>query len=493
MLWLLLLFLIYWTFLEVLNKTGTLQKFGMKNYGPILMLRTSKGLNAVEKISKAKKFWKLIADLGLPAVFFGMAFMVALVIIADYIMVISPPEPSELTSPQAALLIPGVNPFIPLIWGLIGLLVTLVVHEVSHAVLCRVEGIKVKSLGIILALVPIGAFAEPDETELFDKKTRRISRIRVFSIGVISNFIVAFLAFIAFFNGLSLLNPTNSVVDDSGKSIGQVLEVNGVAVKDGISDLVKPYQMNTLTLKNDSGEHLMTFLGVRGVKLSGLYKEENRTFPAEIAGIKGGMMITKIDDVPVSSPMDFNREMQKKKPGQSISVEVYDSELKEFKIFNLTLADKNGRAFMGVYVSQLECIGGLNFYNSNEILKNLKSIPASLKDPVGWLLVISLPFTFQGFTGMENFFDNPPYVFWLLNSLYWIAWINFWVGLFNCLPAIPLDGGRVFHETFSGMLSRRFGDKAERVSMQIAKFFAVFIFFSLAMMVLIPNLRLLGL
>lgn len=493
MLWLLLIFLIYWTFIEYLNRKGTLQKYGMKNYGPILMIRTSKGLNTIERVSKAKRFWRMIADLGLPAVFFGMLFMLVIVVIADYIMFISPPQPSELTSPQAALLIPGVNPFIPLVWGLIGLIVTLVVHEFSHAILCRVEGIKVKSLGLILALFPIGAFAEPDEGELLDKRTKRISRIRVYSIGVISNFIVAILAFLAFFNGLSLLNPENSIVDDSGKFLGRVVEINGFKVDNGFENLIKPNQMNTLVIVNETGRQNIEFLGIRGVKISGLYKEENRTFPAELAGIKGGMMITKIDGVPVGNALDFNREMQKKKPGQNISVEVYDSELKEFRVFNLTLADKNGRAFMGVYLSQLECIGGINFYNSKEIVENLKGIPASLKDPVGWLLVISLPFTFQGFSGMEKFFDNPPYVFWLLNSLYWIAWINLWVGLFNCLPAIPLDGGRIFHETFSGLLSRRFGDKAEKISMEIAKFFAVFIFLSLALMILIPNLKLLGL
>lgn len=492
MLWLLILFLIYWTFIEILNKSGTLEKYGMKNYGPILMIRTKKGLNAVEKISKAKRFWRITADIGLSAVFFGMFFMLVLVIVADYIMLKSPPEPSELTSPQAALLIPGVNPFIPLVWGLIGLIVAIVVHEFSHAILCRVEGIKVKSLGLILALVPIGAFAEPDEGELLDKNKRRISRIRVFSIGVISNFIVALLAFFAFINCLSFLNPAVSIVDDSGKFIGRVVELNGFEVKKEFETLIKP-EMNFAVLENDSGRYSIAFLGVRGVKLLGLYREDNQTFPAEIAGIKGGMMITRIDDVPIRNTNDFNREMQKKRPGQVISVEAYDPDLKELRTFNLTLADKSGRAFMGVYVSQLESIGGLNFYRSEEIVQNLKAIPASLKEPAGWLILISLPFAFQGFTGMEGFFDNPPYVFWLLNSLYWIAWINLWVGLFNCLPAIPLDGGRIFHETFSGLISRRLGERAEKVSMNIAKFFAVFIFFSLALMILIPNLRLLGL
>ncbi|NHW23020.1 MAG: peptidase M50 [Archaeoglobales archaeon] len=492
MLWLLILFLIYWILIETLGKTGALGKYGMKNYGPFLMIRTKKGLNFVEKLSKLNRIWRFVADLGLPVVFLGMFFMFALVIAADYMMLRSPPEPSELTSPQAALLIPGVNPFIPLVWGLIGLVVTIVVHELSHAILCRVEGIKVKSLGIILALVPIGAFAEPDETELFDKKTRRLSRIRVFSIGVISNFIVAFVAFLAFFYCLSLPNPAISVVDDSGKFIGRVVELNGFEVTGKIESLIKPGE-NTVVLENESGRHTVTFYGVRGVKITGLYREHNQTFPAEIAGIESGVMITGIDGVAVSNVSEFNREMQKKKPGQGISVEIYDPARREFRSFNLTLVEKNGRAFMGVYVGQLECVGGLNFYNSGDLLDSLKSIPASLKEPVGWLFIISLPFTFQGFSGMEMLFESPSYVFWILNSLYWIGWINFWVGLFNCLPAIPLDGGRVFHEAFSGLLYGRFGERAEKVSIDVAKFLAIFVFISIALMILIPNLKLLGL
>lgn len=492
MLWFLVLFLLYWTLLEVLGRAGTLEKYGMRNYGPILLIRTKRGLNAVEKLSKAKRFWRLTADLGLSAVLIGMFFMLALVILADVIMLRSPPEPSELTSPQAALLIPGINPFVPLVWGLIGLIVAIVVHEFGHAILCRVEGIRVKSLGLILALVPIGAFAEPDEGELLDKKTRRISRIRVFSIAAVNNFIVAFIAFFSFFSCLSLLNPAVSVVDDSGNFIGRVVELNGFEVTGKIESLIRP-ELNFAVLENGTGRSSIEFLGVKGVKITGLYNENGRTFPAETAGIKEGMMITKIDGVAVTNPADFYREMQKKKPGDLISVEVYDPEVKDFRIFNITLADRDGRAFMGVYVGQLECIGGLNFYNSNELVQSLKGIPSLLKEPAGWLILISLPFAFQGFSGVENFFENPPYVFWLLNSLFWTAWINFWVGLFNCLPAIPLDGGRIFHEILTGILSRRLGEKAEKVSMNISKFLAVFIFVSLAMMILVPNLKLIGL
>ncbi|MFN3384718.1 MAG: site-2 protease family protein [Archaeoglobaceae archaeon] len=93
-----------------------------------------------------------------------------------------------------------------------------------------------------------------------------------------------------------------------------------------------------------------------------------------------------------------------------------------------------------------------------------------------------MPFQFQGFMGLESFFDNEMYTFWILNSLYWIAWINFYIAVFNSLPAIPLDGGRVFQETLSAIIRR------EKLVNQISKAMAIFIFASFAMMILVPNL-----
>ncbi|MEM0350859.1 MAG: site-2 protease family protein [Archaeoglobaceae archaeon] len=485
MLWLLVPFIAYWIALEVLRVKGILEKYGMKNYGPILLFRTQRGLETVEKLARVKNFWRIFANIGIPALFLGMAFMFFLIILADIIMLISPPQPSELTSPQAALLIPGINPFIPLLWGFIGLVVAIIVHEFSHAILCRVEGIKVKSLGLIFALFPIGAFAEPDEKELLDKRVSKISRIRIYSAGITGNFFVAFFAFFLFLNILPTLNPTIAVVDDSGKLIGKVLEVNGNRAED-ITSLVKEREWNYMILENSTGRHNVSFFGVFGVKIVGLYR--NGVFPAELAGIEKGMVITGIDGKKIQNILEFREEMAKKRAGEEILLEVYDPKINDFRIFKLKLVEQSGRAFMGVYVSNFDCVGGINFINSRKLISALEEIPSHLKNPFGWILIISMPFTFQGFSGIETYFENSIYVFWILNSLYWIAWINFYVALFNCLPAIPLDGGRVFQETISWLL-RRMGEKGERISSEISKALAIFIFFSIILMILIPNLR----
>ncbi|MEM0022820.1 MAG: site-2 protease family protein [Archaeoglobaceae archaeon] len=486
MLWPLIAFLLYWTVIEILNKRGILEKHGFKSYGPILMLRTKRGLELVEKISKARILWKFLTNLGIPMLFFAMFFMLLLVIFADIVMILSPPQPSELTSPQASLLIPGINPFIPLVWGFIGLVIAIVVHEMAHAILCRVEGIKVKALGLILALFPIGAFAEPDETELLDKKTKRISKIRIFSAGVTGNFLVAFIAFAVFFHFLQFLNPVPVVVDDNGAFVAKVLAVNGEKAGD-LSKLIKVNELNLITLENSSGRYTVEVYGVWGVKVTGLYREDNKVYPAELAGIKSGSLITKVDGKEVRSLEDFRKEMGKRKPGQEVEIEVYDPTSNSFETFRLILAENNGRAFIGVYLANFECVGGVNFFNSAHIVSSLSQIPSQLKDPVMWLLLISIPFQFRGFMGLESFFDNEIYIFWVLNALYWTAWINFYVALFNSLPASPLDGGRVFQETLSAIL-RKLGERGEKISSQITKAMSIFVFASIAMMILVPNL-----
>ncbi|WP_456330281.1 site-2 protease family protein [Archaeoglobus sp.] len=487
----LIAFGVYWGVVEWLRRRGTLEKFNITAYGPILMIRTKKGLELLEKLSRPKRFWRLFADLGLPAVFAGMVFMFSLILIADYVMLTNPPEPSELTSPRAALLLPGVNPFIPIVWGTIGLVVTLIVHEFSHAILCRVEGVTVKSLGIILAFIPIGGFAEPEESEIMDKeRTKSSARIRIFSAGVVSNFVVAFIAFALFFSMLPSVQPALVAVNDSGVVHGRIVEVSGVKVADieDVKAVLQNAEIAEITIEKDGELEKLSVPAVMGVKVIGLYSENGEKFPAELAGMKAGMLIVRIDDTPINGYSDFQRKMQETKPGQKVSVVVYDNGT--FRTFNVTLAGKGEKGFLGVYVSTFDSIDGVNVFYSKPMLDELKSVPELIKSVGGWLYLIAMPFRFQGFTGaFEPLFIAPQWVFWTLNTLYWVGWINFYVGLFNCLPAIPLDGGRVFHEVFAKLLARKYGERAEEISMKVVKFFAFIVFFSILMSITIPNIE----
>jgi len=489
-----IVFAIYWGAVELLKRRGLFERYNISIIGPVLMIRTKKGLNLLEKLSKWRKFWRIFADFGLPAVFLGMGFMFSLILLTDYILFTRPPEPSALTNPKNVLLLPGINDYIPFLWGLIGLVVTLVVHEFSHAILCRVEGVKVKSLGILLALIPIGGFAEPDEAELTDKnKVTRRQRVRIYSAGVVSNFAVAAVSFAMFIYLLNFLTPTVIVIDSDIKGVepgSVVVEINGIKVKtqEDVYKAINNTERVSFLIKKGQETKSIAVPNIRGVKIAKLYRLDGQTFPAEEAGMKEGMIIVKINNTPIKTPQDFQKIMSQTKPGQMLKIAVFHNGT--YKSFNVTLANLNGRGFLGVYVQTTDYIGGLSLGYSSVILDELKSIPEKLKSARGWIYLVAMPFLrFQGFTGMlTEFFEAPAEVFWLLNLFYWIGWLNFYVGLFNCLPAIPLDGGRIFHETFSYILARKYGDKADEVSSKIVKTFAIIVFTSILLSIVIPNI-----
>jgi Zn-dependent protease len=119
--------------------------------------------------------------------------------------------------PGIAPLLPGVSvPGSPLMvpfHAIIALAVLVAVHEFGHGIVSRMEKIKVKSLGILTSgLIPVGAFAEPDDRQL--KRGSMLSRLRVFSVGSMMNFVTGF-AFLAVFIAAQALVQPQFVQDPS--------------------------------------------------------------------------------------------------------------------------------------------------------------------------------------------------------------------------------------------------------------------------------------
>ena len=91
----------------------------------------------------------------------------------------------------AYLLLPGVNPFLPLLYGWFAIICAIAIHEGAHGVTARNLGLKVKSSGLLFFLfVPIGAFVDVDEEQL--KKASARDSSRVMAAGVGGNMVVAF-------------------------------------------------------------------------------------------------------------------------------------------------------------------------------------------------------------------------------------------------------------------------------------------------------------
>ncbi len=161
------------------------------NYG-IVMLRTRRGLALMDSLGKRR--------ITRPLAWFMLYLLpvsggLCLFLLFEELSVYLSPRGAEVAtyvrtiSPLANLLLPGINPYVPIVYGLIGIIVAVTIHEFSHGIVARSLGLRIKSVGVIfLFILPIGAFVEVDEKEL--RETRARNSLRVLAAGSGINFIV---------------------------------------------------------------------------------------------------------------------------------------------------------------------------------------------------------------------------------------------------------------------------------------------------------------
>jgi membrane-associated protease RseP (regulator of RpoE activity) len=552
-------FLLYWLLVRFLDRRGTLGRYNITTYGPVLMVRTQKGQAFLDRLAIHRGFWRSFANLGLPAMLVGMFVMFILVLFIDYAMIMSfqtdtVPPPGKYNEPRNIFLIPGINEYIPLWYGLIALIITLIVHEFSHAILCKVEGIKVKSMGLLLAPIPIGGFAEPDEEQLLGKKEEKMEgekdtttietvpkkiatkneRVRVLTAGVMANFVTALIAFVLFFSLLGSLSPVGDVIvtdlipGSPAEQAGIVPDMILAGVNDTPVSNAQDFLLYTRTL--EPGTNVTLDIVDKGIrkKIDLVAVKGNQTgegvkvfevvaaSPAEAAGVEPDMVLIKIDDTEIRVLEDFISFMNSTMPGQKVDLHLISNSsvnASPLVFNNIELAkypyDKESKkGFLGISYSPGESATSysmglkVGYFPAKNYLEVLKRIPSLLTGASGWLLLFSLPIFglagegFPGFSGIITNFYEPTgwavslgsWIYVILNILMWVGWMNFYVGLFNCLPAVPLDGGHVFRDVMSSTLSRIIGngDKVEKLSNALAILFALLILLSLVFVTFAP-------
>jgi membrane-associated protease RseP (regulator of RpoE activity) len=104
-------------------------------------------------------------------------------------------------------IIPGITiTGLPLVYMLIGLAITIILHEFAHGLASSKDDITIKSSGLLFFLILFGAFVEPDEEEFENKATPR-ARMRMLAAGSFMNLIGAFVTLLIIAN----FNPIMSV------------------------------------------------------------------------------------------------------------------------------------------------------------------------------------------------------------------------------------------------------------------------------------------
>ncbi|HYA54919.1 MAG TPA: site-2 protease family protein [Thermoplasmata archaeon] len=369
-------------------------------FGPALMVKTTRGRSALDRWGRFKRFWTVVSDVGVALSVLAMAVILGLLLfgaIASFrISAAQAPSVSE------AVGLPGINPFIPIGYGIIALVVGIVLHELSHGVVARSQGIGVKSLGILWCVVPIGAFVEQDDKEMLAATRRK--RDRVAAAGVLANFVLA----VIFFAVLSLLVAASVQPNANGVGIAYV-------------------QGNT---------------------------------PAANATLVPGDIITSINGTQTTTANSFESSLAHSTPGETVTVVYYSSSLGHSVSTNVVLAtnpNNKSRGFLGVAVSIL---------TPAELKQTLVWPAGSDQGPlVGTVYWIILPLgglePVSGSTTDYYHLSGPLAgvdmgTFWIgANILYWLAWMNLLLGLSNALPLVPLDGGLLFRD-FAASVAARF-------------------------------------
>ncbi|QYZ78812.1 PDZ domain-containing protein [Methanofollis formosanus] len=396
-----LLLAIYIAVAAYVLKTGRFSEH-ISFYGPIMMIRTSR-VGFFDLFKPISGFLRAYGTFGVVMVVLASIGMALMVVLSFQLTLTNIDQQGGSLAPQAVLLIPGLNPFIPstvAVW--LAFFVTLLVHECGHGVLCRIEDIKVKSAGLLYAVIPIGAFVEPDEEDV--EKTTGMPKARMYGAGITNNIVLGAICIVLFVFLMGMVVPTTAPV------------------------------------------------------VYGIYQDG----PADRADLPTPAIITEVNGIDVSTPADVAAVLNTTRPGDTLDL-VLENDGTE-RAYSLTLdswpesiTDQTGpreSGYMGIY------------YYQPEIVTNTA---ASVLSVPGFFLFISIPLAhlYNPVIGQHlliltspspdiQFFTVPFPFFWeVIHLLFWMAWININVGIFNAIPMLPLDGGYILKEGLDRVLEPR--------------------------------------
>lgn len=525
--------------------------------GSLITIHTTRGREFVNWASNSSH-WSWWGTIGLIIASVLMVFSFIIVLYAT-IIAIFVDQANTVAQPQNALIIPGVNDFLPLSIAfelLIGLVIGLVVHEGGHAIFCRVENISIESMGVIfLAILPMGAFVEPNQES--EQQASTMGRLKMYSAGVMNNFALAVVLFalltgpligaIAVVDGVHI----GGVVDEENNQFESgdvIVEIDGEVITSRgeyydvvredtspevsvVVDTADNGETETRTVERQvsvtraitnnnfdlapntaithvNGETVFTQAGlIEKIKLSDEYNAtvtdesgETHTAPAGAFaqlvsedsplnnnGVPTETSVTVVEYAGerVVTEQDLRSAQQNASVGDTITIVLfYDG---TYHSNEVTVTD-NGVGLTNVQygISGLVIDDfGIDIYPADFFLQQfgggdggelgiggqvLFAIIAPLVSAVG----SGIGYNFFGFSGvMTNFYTTTgplsvlgtTTVFVLFNVSFWVAWVNIQLGAFNCLPAYPLDGGRIF-EVFLDETGQKLGFENSQVIAQ---------------------------
>ena len=431
----LLLLILAYTLIAVYIRDRGLFSDRIMFFGPIMAIKTEK-VGFFDWFQKLRRPLRAYATLGVIMVVVVSAFMTLALLLAVPQLLVHTPEPTGIYDPRNILAIPGVNQAIPITAAVfIGLLLTIVIHEFGHAILARVEDMRVRSMGILIAVIPIGAFVEPDEADV--DAAKGMPKIRMFGAGITNNIVAGLICFGLMFLLVGMATP-----------------------------LAVPL-------------------------VQGVYKD----FPAADAGLQGYSVITEINGIPVTDQEEISAIMDRTRPGEVITLTAEKDGIE--RTYTLTLSEwpevldgDRDSGFMGVYyynaVAVKEHLGNvadLGFLAP--LYLTIAPIDAFIQGNTQQLAILLAD------TPEQIAWEEPFPFFWgTVHLAFWLGWFNLLVGMFNAIPIVPLDGGYIMKEGVERFFERLGWSRyAHRVVASISGFVTVMLILLITMPMLTAAVR----
>jgi membrane-associated protease RseP (regulator of RpoE activity) len=310
--------------------------------------------------------------------------------ITNIISNVSVRENAKVIGLRGNLLIPIINPILPLTYTLLALIISVFIHEAGHGIVARVYGIKVESTGIAFVLIiPVGAFVNLDKDGLTNASLKEKSA--VLTAGPLNNMILAAVSLALLFVLLSTLTPIPTPnIQKSGLDIISVTE-GSLADKIGLKQGSSIFSIGQTEIRSQS-DLLQTLRSNIGKQPSIVWQDSE------------GNKMTKILSIPANT--DPNKPIL----GVRTAIVSLDPAL------------------------ALELYKKYFTFDINHLVPILP--PPTLAEQF-------VPFSdFMAPKYQSNIFGTSFPV--IANTLFWLWFINFNLGIFNSLPIAFLDGGQLY-------------------------------------------------